>query len=221
MLAGAQRYGLVRGDLVMWRPRSFRDRTDAGVFAACAPDAFLFLSGFGFTLAHQSRFVLRYESDDRFVSVSLDRGPEVQVSIGRSVNTGGKADDQGFELGDWARIQQPDQIVVKPLMASSAEQLPSIVGRLAVWTQDLVPLALGEGSDGRFDRLQAESDVRIADLMYESAVGRLPDQAEDAWRRKDYAEVVAIYHQILERVPALPVAAARRLSFAERKMSAK
>jgi hypothetical protein len=166
-------------------------------FADAVSDAFGFLLGRGFQLVELSETFAPYEAARRFVQVSHGRGSyELGVEIGRWTELDGVPHEQLFSLRDVVSLTtDPAAIGFGGTSATTAETVRKFITRLAAWTQEYASPLISDGED-LFQALRARNSAWFDAEQDAQRARLLRSRADEAWRARDFANVVNAYTEL-------------------------
>lgn len=190
-------------------------------FLAAAGARFGFLLDLGFEEVASERSFLRFDRNDMFVEVFHGRASyELGVEFGRWVRVDDDVVEQKFHLVDVLPLLAPNVSFVART-ATSREQVARFVEELAAAARLAAEDLAYRGADA-FDRISEAVASRSEEHLDGLRAARLRARAEDAWRRKDFASVVAAYEEIDSELDTVTMreSETRRLSYAHRQIDA-
>lgn len=200
------------GQLPQTVPGAGRDQLG---FVDAARSGFGFLRGLGFKEVVAEPTYLRFERDDSFVEVFHGRASyELGVEFGRWVRVDDDVVEQKFHLVDVLPVVAPESGFVART-ATSREQVVRFVEEMAVHAKVAVEHLEAEGSTG-FERVSEAVERQSDEYLDGLRATRVRARAEEAWRRKDFASVVAAYEEIDAELSTVELreSEAKRLSYA-------
>jgi hypothetical protein len=195
------------------------DRARFG-FVEAIRSAFSFLSDRDFEMRSAGPTFVRYESPAAFVNVFHGRGSyELGVEVGRWVPRNGEQMEQKFPLSDVIELTgYAGEAGLRPLVATDPEAVKQFVTLLADWTRAYADRALS-GDNQFFSELSRRAAARSDALQAQWHADRLREDADNAWRGKDYPAVDRAYTALAE-LPSISLTQSElgRLSYARKHM---
>jgi len=178
--------------------------------------AFNFLTKeYGFRLVKAEPTFVRYESPHVFVNVYHGRASyELGFEIGRLIDAAGQG-EHPFSLAMVIELMGAQKETGYTLLqASSSESVKKQVPKLADLVKKYAAPAL-EGDSGTF-KLLAETRSRMSDKLHKDMKLRdAREEADKAWRGKDYSKLASLYESISEDLTA---AESKKLDYAKKQL---
>lgn len=189
-------------------------------FVHAARSRFGFLRDRGYGEVRAEPTYLRFERGGTSIAVFHGRlSYELGVEFGRQIPLDGdELVEEKFHIRVVLSVLAPE-VRFTPRAATSPEQVARFLDELAGWTK-LAADRLERAGVEAFARL-SEEVVRQSDEYSDGVqAGRLRAGADEAWRRKDFAEVVTAYEEVLAelRTVQLRESELERLHYARRRV---
>jgi hypothetical protein len=166
-------------------------------FGTAVITAFAFLNDWGFRVVYSTELLVRFESNTRIIKVFQERNSfEVGVEIGRWVDTDRGVREQSFSLADVVtKFGMHDVWEFREMSGRTQRSLNRALMRLARLTRKHAVDVLS-GDDAPLDELSVENAVRGVSQREARRASDLRIRANEAWRRKEFREVVSIYSEL-------------------------
>lgn len=175
-------------------------------FKKCALKEFDFLvSKYGFKCVQSDYYYLRFESDIVFATVQYDphKSFEMDFSIGR-LDDLYDGIERPFYLGEIIRFSDSKKKEDYPILfqASTPERVVRLVPKMAGLTEKYTKYFFG-GDKVCFKALSDFREKECDEYALKENLVRIRSAAKEAWNRKDYASVVALYEQVIDYITQL------------------
>lgn len=189
-------------------------------FAESVSQSFRFLvEDYGFKVTEIKSTFVRYEKDDLFVKVFHGRGSyEMGVEIGHRVEHEGQIVEEEFQIWEVIKL---DHDLKDAGYGSYATNDATVIARFAEELAGFVCLyavPMLEGDSEMFLRLRKEQALEGKKWRENMQAQRLRQQAEEAFKKRDYAATEQAYSEILRELDTIQLKASelKRLEIARR-----
>jgi hypothetical protein len=182
--------------------------------AGAAHAEFSFLTDYGLELVEQGPLSVRYQSSRRLVDISHGRLDYiVGVEVGRWIDAHGVLTEEASVLEVVVAALAGDEEPEKMQAATTPEQLSRQLHRLAQVLRPLAPALLGNG-DASFDRIREYSSAYSTASYEKGRATYLRSRADEAWHRKDFEAVIAVYGEITRELSTVTLSESERARLA-------
>ncbi len=177
------------------RPAVDRDRLG---FAAAAKTAFAFLFSHGFRVVDEQVTIVRFEGDVAYANVYHGRSSyEVGLEIGslQAVQS-----ESGYSMSALLRLHNPEEAArYRNPIATTADDLQASLNALA---EKLKAVGFPERArnEAFFESLAQQRRQWAVEYALDILTEQTRPDAEEAFRRKDYALAVELYEKIRDRL---------------------
>jgi hypothetical protein len=182
-------------------------------FSSTVQNLFRFLiDKYGYHLVQAQPTFVRYESDQMFVNVYHGRS---SYELGFECGLIAEGEDSRYRLpviirgllGDDHKEQTVFQVSQKESVASCLKKIANLVATYCG------PILRGEQS--ALDRVAEASATVSREIMEEYTIKPIKEQADQAWKNKDYSRVKSLYESVKDHLTSLEL---KRLEFARKKL---
>jgi hypothetical protein len=168
-------------------------------FIDATKSAFSFLEADGFNLTESDASRITYKSHRCLVTIVWDaRSGEVDVLF--ALNPGSDEPSDAISLTDLLRVEGVD-VANMPFQVQDENKLKPFLVKLANQTQAHAQSALA-GDRMYFRRLQSSRNSRAWASMRDLDTRQIRADAEAAWHRREFGQVIAYYTSIEDQLTA-------------------
>lgn len=172
---------------------------------------------YGFRCVRTDVTFVRYEAPSVFINIYHGRGSfELGFEIGLLIKNA--KSERRFSLGDII-----DMVDIRRetgytfYQVSSRDGVQEFVPKLAVLVKNYAVPAL-KGDQPFFQRLEEFRSKQFASYVKEMDLERIRPKVQDAWRKKNYEQVVELYESVRNYLTPLEL---QKLDYAKRQLSRK